>query len=257
MKASFRRGCLLAAFFAAFAAHPAAAQSIRAVVRDSATGAPVTEAMVRVEGADGALVASGFVDESGELVLRVRRPGAYRVQAQRSGYHPSAVAVEAGEGQVRAEIRMTQRPFALDTVVVMGRLANERGRQGFERRRSLGLGVFLDSAYLAQRNGGAAYAGDLLRGIPGLHVERLPRGGSVPRSERGWRCMVMLLDGRPVQQFRVGPRRQLSDIIGPGDVQAVEVYREFSEVPPEFQMYANDGRMYNCGVYLYWTRARW
>lgn len=36
----------------------------------------------------------------------------------------------------------------------------------------------------------------------------------------------------------------------------MEVYREFSEVPGEFQMYATQG-IYNCGMYLYWTRARW
>ncbi|HEY0020104.1 MAG TPA: TonB-dependent receptor [Longimicrobium sp.] len=247
----------LGAVLAVLAAGPAAAQSVRAVATDAATGAPVAEAMVRVEAADGSLAAAGFTDEQGTVVLRVRRPGTYRVQARRSGYTVAEVAaVEVGRPQAGVAIAMTQRPFALDTVVVYGQRRNERGRQGFERRRSLGLGVFLDSAYLEQRSGGAAYAGDLLRGVPGLYVERQGRGGTRPRSQRGWRCMVMLLDGVPVPQFRAGTRRELSHIIGPRDVKAVEVYREWSEVPPEFQQYASEG-IYNCGVYLYWTRASW
>ena len=256
MISRFNARWIVMSVFAALAASPAAAQTIRAMARDAATGAPVAEAMVRVEAADGTLVASGFADAGGVLVLRVRRPGTYRVEAQRTGYQPAEVRVEAAGARVVAEIAMTQRPFAMDTVVVYGEQRNERGRQGFARRRSLGLGVFLDSAYVAQRSGRAAFAGDLMRGVPGLFVEHTPRGGAVPRSDRGWQCMVMLLDGRPVQQFQRGTRRRLSDIIGPADVVAMEVYRDWSEVPAEFRQYADSGP-YRCGVYLYWTRVRW
>ncbi|HEX5870987.1 MAG TPA: carboxypeptidase-like regulatory domain-containing protein [Longimicrobium sp.] len=255
MTTRIHRWILLAAV-AVLAAHPAAAQSIRAVARDAATGAPVAEAMVRVEAADGTLAVAGFADAAGVVVLRLRQPGTYRVEATRSGYQPTSVQVEAGGAQVQAEIRMAQRPFTLDTVVVMGQLPNERERQGFERRRALGEGVFLDSAYLSQRSGRVAYAGDMLSGVPGLYMQRRA-GATVPRSERGWGCMVMLLDGRPFSMsFRDGGRRELHQVIGPRDVEAVEVYREFDEVPPEFRQYADTGPV-RCGVYLYWTRARW
>ncbi|HEX6372112.1 MAG TPA: carboxypeptidase-like regulatory domain-containing protein [Longimicrobium sp.] len=255
MTPSFRVRLLLVVL-AALAARPAAAQSIRAVARDAATGAPVAEAMVRVEAADGSLAAADFTDAAGVVVLRLRQPGTYRVEARRSGYHPASVEVQAGGARVQAEIRMTQRPFTMDTVVVMGQLPNERGRQGFERRRALGEGVFLDSAYLSQRSGRAAYAGDMLRGVPGLYLQRRA-GATVPRSERGWGCMVMLLDGRPFPlSFRDGGRRELHQVLGPRDVKAVEVYREFNEVPPEFRQYADTGPV-RCGVYLYWTRVRW
>jgi hypothetical protein len=249
--------CLLMAAFLALGAHPAAAQSILAVVRDAATGAPVAEAMVRAEAADGSLAAAGFADAAGVVVLRVRQPGPYRVAARRSGYDDASVQVQAVGRQVQAEIRMAQRPFTMDTVVVMGQLPDESGRQGFERRRAMGEGVFLDSAYLDRRAGVVAFAGDLLRGVPGVYVVRRGLGESVPRSERGWKCMVMLVDGRPVElRFLDGGRRDLHHIIGPRDVKGVEVYREFAEVPPEFRQYATSG-MFNCGVYLYWTRARW
>ncbi|HEY0020103.1 MAG TPA: carboxypeptidase regulatory-like domain-containing protein [Longimicrobium sp.] len=251
-----KRVSILAGLFAVLSAAPAAAQTIRASAVDAATGAPLAEAMIRVEAEDGSLAAAGFTRSDGSVTLRVRRPGPYRVQATRSGYHPGAVAVQAAGGEVRVAVRMAQRPFALDTVVVFGQTRDERGRQGFERRRSLGLGVFLDSAYLEPRMGGAAYVGDMLRGVPGTYLQR-GRGVTVPRSLRGWRCMVMLIDGYPLSmRFDDGGSRELHHVIGPTDIKSVEIYREWSEVPPEFQRWANNG-FNNCGVYLYWTRAGW
>jgi hypothetical protein len=250
------RWCILAAVLALLIAGPAAAQSIRAVARDAATGAPVSEAMVRVEAQDGSVAAAGFTDASGTVVLRVRRAGPYRVQAARTGYAPASVGVEVGGAEARVELAMSQRPFALDTVVVFGVPRDERGRQGFERRRALGLGVFLDSAYLEPRMGGAPYVGDMLRGVPGVYLRRVG-GATVPRSVRGWRCMVLLLDGFPLGlRFDDGGGRELHHVVGPRDIKGVEVYREYSEVPREFRQYATNGR-YNCGVYVYWTRARW
>ena len=241
---------------AALAAHPAATQSIRAAVRDAATGAPVAEAMVRVETPEGVLVGAAFVNGEGVAVVRVRTPGRYVVEARRAGYYDAAGMVEAGGEQARTELRLARRPFTMDTVVVYGQRRNERGRQGFERRRSLGLGVFLDSAYLSMRSGAAPYVGDMLRDVPGVYLVRRA-GATVPRSERGWRCMRMLIDGRPVElTFRDGGRRELHHIIGPRDVKSVEVYREFGEVPPEYRQYA-ESTGGNCGLYLYWTRAGW
>lgn len=254
--ASALRTSFLAALIAAFAARSAAAQSIRAVARDAATGAPVAEAMVRVETAAGVLVGAAFVDDNGVAVVRVRTPGRYVVEVRRAGYYDAAVPVEAGASQAQAEVRMARRPFALDTVVVYGQRPDERGREGFERRRATGAGVFLDSAYLAQRSGRVAFVGDMLNGIPGTYTRRA-WGSTTVRSLRGWRCMVMLLDGRPFGLgFADGGSRELHQVIGPTDVKGVEVFREWNEVPPEFRQYADRG-IYRCGVFIYWTRARW
>lgn len=249
------RWSLLAAT-AVLGAQPAAAQSIRTVVRDAVTGAPVAEAMVRVETADGRVVAADFADAAGVVVVRVPQPGAYLVEARRGGYYDAAVQVAAGGGEAQAVVAMAQRPFGLDTVVVIGRRPGERERDGFERRRSMGDGVFLDSAYLAARSGRVAYVGDMVAGVPGVYLRR-GAGITVVRSLRGWRCMVMLLDGNVVEfGFRDGGSRELHQMVGPGDIKGVEIYREYSEVPPEFQRLAHVG-MYRCGIYAYWTRARW
>jgi Carboxypeptidase regulatory-like domain len=251
-----RKRCIPLVVLMLFASVPAAAQSIRAVVRDAVTGAPIPEAMVRVETANGSLVAADFADAAGVVVVRVPQPGSYLVEARRGGYYDAAVQVAAGGDQVQAVLPMAQRPFGLDTVVVIGRRPGEREREGFERRRAMGEGVFLDSAFLATRSGRVAYVGDMVAGVPGVYTRR-GRGITVVRSLRGWRCMVMLLDGRIVEfGFRDGGVRELHQMVGPRDIKGVEIYREYSEVPPEFQRYAHVG-MYRCGIYAYWTRARW
>ena len=63
------RWSLVAAAAAALAAWPANAQTVRATAVDAATGAPVAEALVRVEAADGTLMASAV---NGEQRLRHR-----------------------------------------------------------------------------------------------------------------------------------------------------------------------------------------
>jgi hypothetical protein len=189
----------------------------------------------------------------------VAEGGSYTVRAERAGYRTATlaeVAVAPG-GATAVAMRLEQRPFTVDTITVIARSEDERGRDGFERRRAMGDGVFLDPAYLEPRAGTAPFAGDLLRGVPGIYLRRRGIGETMPRSERGWKCMVMLVDGRPVQlRFLDGGSRDLHHIIGPRDVKAVEVYRQWREVPPEFQQYAQRGP-YRCGVYLYWTQARW
>jgi hypothetical protein len=252
-----RRGFLIAAL-AVTAARPAAAQAVRATVTDAATGAPVAEALVRVQAADGAVAAAGFTTQDGSVVLRMREGGTYAVRAERAGYLAAAVdGIAVGpEGVVAVAVRMAQRPFSMDTVQVVARSRDERGRDAFERRRAMNEGVFLDSAYLASRYERSIDAADLMRGVPGIVVPP-SIAERTPRSLRGWRCMVMLLDGRPFKlTFPDGGGRKLHDVIIPRDVVAVEVYREFTEVPPEFRRYAESG-MYHCGVYLYWTRVRW
>lgn len=255
------RNLLLTAFAALLAAVPVSAQSVRAVATDAATGAPVAEVMVRVEDGAGTVRASGFTDAAGVVVLRLRGDGPHCVRAERAGYRPAARAgiVAGAGGQAAVALRMEQRPFTVDTVTVIARGEDERGRDGFERRRLMGEGVFLDSAYLEPRIQAVPFVGDLLRGVPGVTVGRTPGRytTAVPRSQRGWKCMVMLIDGRPLPlRFADGGGRELHHVIGPRDIKAVEVYREWSEVPPEFQRYASNG-MYRCGAYLYWTRARW
>jgi hypothetical protein len=151
---------------------------------------------------------------------------------------------------VQVQLRLVQRTFAIDTVEVIARSRDETGRQAFERRRRMNDGVFLDSAYLAARR--TPSLNDFLVGVPGF-TTWAGRSGREPRPNRGWRCMVTLLDGDPPQE---DSDRQINRMIYTRDVIAMEVYREYAEVPPEFREHARRG-IYPCGVLLYWTRVGW
>jgi hypothetical protein len=243
------------AFACALLASPAAAQTVRATVTDAGTGAPVAETLVRVEAADGSLLGAVFTRADGTAILRLRQrdAGTVRVMAQRGGFDPASqsVVVEA-RGTAGVQLRMAQRPFSMDTLEVIARSEDERGREGFERRRLMHDGVFLDSAYL-DRRGGLRLA-DLVVDVPGLSTWAGPYG-RFARTNRGWRCMVPLIDGRRVP---TGEGRVLDQMIYPSDVVAMEVYREFDEVPAEYRIHARQGsNQAPCGVYVYWTRARW
>jgi len=158
---------------------------------------------------------------------------------------------------------------------------------GFERRRRGGRGIFLSREDVGRRH--AARLEDLFRGIPGLQVvhegaadrvvmpgQRPLRAGAemhgaAPRGDRprdghetrdardvgeareplppaqgGDTCAVQFyVDGAytPTDDGRVSDRVRLED------VEAVEVYRGPSELPPEFRRPGAD-----CGVIVVWTR---
>lgn len=236
------------------AAAPAAAQTVRVSVADAASGAPVVGAMVRVEAEDGDLAQAGFTDERGVVRLRLNEAARYFVGATRAGYLPGMDTIHAAPaGQTEAVVRLRPRPLALDTVTVVASSGREVGRQTFERRRATGNGIYLDSAYVAQRR--ALFPGDLLASIPGIRVQA-EHGTGIrrPASRMGARCLAYLVNGLPF--YGGWPRWvTLEETLRRGDIVAVEVYREFDEVPRELQRHA--WRRGRCGLVVYWTEDGW
>jgi hypothetical protein len=235
------------------AAAPAAAQTLRVSVTDAATGAPVAGAMVRVEDATGALAQAGFADARGEVQLRLEEGGPYAVGATRAGYRAGVESVTvAPGGQTPVTLRLAARPLVLDTVTVVGAADREVGRQTFERRRLTAGGIYLDSAYVARRR--ATWPGDLLYAVPGIDVvvERGRSGVRRPVTRMGTRCLAYLVNGLPF--YGGWPRFVLLEqTLRRTDVVAVEVYREFSEVPHELRPWIRGA----CGVIVYWTEDGW
>lgn len=249
---SIRTAAVLCIFL--LAAAPAASQTVRVTVADAASGAPVVGAMVRVEAEDGDLAQAGFSGERGEVRLRLNEGGRYFVGATRAGYLPGTDTVVVAEsGDTEAVLRLRPRPLALDTVTVVASSAQEVGKQTFERRRAEGSGIYLDSAYVARRR--ALFPGDLLSSVPGIRVlAEHGTGIRRPASRMGNRCLAYLVNGLPF--YGGWPRWvTLEETLRRGDVVAVEVYREFDEVPRELQRHAwTRGR---CGLVVYWTVDGW
>lgn len=247
-RASFWLAALL------LAASPAAAQTLRVTVADAASGEPLAGAMVRVEAAGGELARAGFTDARGQVRLRLDDPGPYTVSATRGGYAPGSQTVNvAGSGEAPVALRLAARPVTLDTVTVVGTAGREVGRQTFQRRRATGDGIYLDSAYVASRR--ATWPADLLSSVPGIEIRMQGRTGHrVAVTRLGRRCLQFLVNGLPY--YGGWPRFvSLEETLRRSDVVAVEVYREFSEVPRELRRHAwTRGR---CGLVVYWTEDGW
>lgn len=166
-----------------------------------------------VEDPAGTVVRAGFTAPNGTLRLRLRA-GEYQVFVRRAGYYEATAPLTVAGAQAALDVRMRQRPFVLDTVLVVAPgEGEERGRDAFLRRSQTEDGVFLDPAYLTQRYH-SRYVGDLLHGVPDLMVlaptcvshtrGKSPRMGCSgrlaprrPVSTRGWGCFTTLLNGRP------------------------------------------------------------
>ncbi|HVH13224.1 MAG TPA: carboxypeptidase-like regulatory domain-containing protein [Longimicrobium sp.] len=244
---------LLAA--AVFAAAELPAQGVRATVTDVA-GAPVDGALVRLESETGRLVQAGFTDARGAVRLQHRDPGRYVLSAERSGYdRTQATLLLRIDADTPVSLRMPASPLTLDTLRVATEATGpEVGAETFRRRRSSGRGIYLDSAYVAQRN--AVWPGDFLQSVPGIEVRVTSgRGGyRRPTTRMGGRCLTTLVNGLPY--YGGWPRfMTLEQTMHASNVVAVEVYRVYEDVPAELRRYARGMR--SCGLVVYWTEDGW
>jgi hypothetical protein len=231
------------------------AQVLRVTVTDP-SGGGVADALVRIERPDGTLVRAAFSENDGGVAAQVPR-GAYLLRVGRSGYAPSALPVQVGEGENRVRVRLSERALGLDTLVVITPRENERGRDAFLRRRQMENGVFLDPGYFLDRYDSARWIGDLLRDTPGLNLVRTPRTGRiVVQNARQWNCFNVLLNG--VRYLGSGP---MDRWVRPNEIIAVEIYHVGSDVPREYSRFSweeTDGADARpCGVIIYWTRQSW
>jgi hypothetical protein len=232
------------------------AQAVRATVTDAGTGAPVSAALVRLETETGTLAGAEFTDARGTVRLRVRNPGRYVLSAERSGYEVERTTLLLRlDGETPVALAMRPSPLALDTLrVVAEATGDEVGSEAFSRRRSGGRGIFLDSAYIAQRD--ATWPGDFLRSVPGIEVRLMSgRGGfRRPTTRMGSRCLATLVNGLPY--YGGWPRTvPLEQTLQASNVVAVEVYRVYEEVPVPLRRYARQGGA--CGLVIYWTEDGW
>lgn len=252
-----RRLPLLLAALLLATAGPLAAQAVRVTVADAGTGAPLADALVRLEDAAGEPVRSLFTGDGGVAALRVPA-GEYTVRVQRAGYLPAETRVRVGAGRTDARVELRARPFSLDTLRVVAPGGEERGRDAFARRMQTERGVFLDPAYMAQRYRGAMYLADLLADAPGVGVEVMRRSGRrVVVNRRGWECMHVIVNGGAYRS----PPPHVDAWIEPRDIVAVEIYHIGSEVPREYARYSweqtTGPSARPCGLLIYWTREAW
>ena len=219
-------------------------------VRDS-TGRGLAGAQVVLEGTTH----EARTDSIGTFHLVVP-PATYSLLVRTVGYRSVRRQVAlASNDTVRALITLvvSKRP-ELDTVVVRAGRDYAPGRAGFNYRRNVGFGSFIDSTELRKNDG--RELSSILRRLPGLKIVQGPprlQGGSrvewAAHPVGGCFVSVMLDNVFLYRGIRGEVPPDLRKEINTMDIEAVEYYRGGGPIPPEFSI-----RHADCGVLVLWTR---
>ena len=224
----------------------ARAQAVRGILTDAASGAAVADATVTLVSGDSTPVVRTRTGADGRFLLAARRAGSYSIRADREGYRPgfsSQLALRGGD-TLRVTIRLTEMIVRLDEVEVEGRAGIPVMARAFYERMSEGsFGIFITrEEVLAAR---ARRTTDLLRRVPGMRLTAA-RGDGFSASLRGGCSPTVYIDGT---RTHIVPGMGIDDLVQPGDLEGVEIYRSISEAPPQYQ-----GLMAGCSAILFWTR---
>jgi len=241
------------------------AQSVlTGTVRQDSTGRPLAGIDVSVFGSDQRTL----TDDSGRYVLNRLPPGRRMVLFRSIGFRPVQEWVVLGSADtIWVNPMMIPSTVRLDPLVVTAKPDAPRGLglEGFEERRRLGFGKFLDSTMLRRNEHQPLVA--MLGRLQGIGFGPAPGeiGWIVAISQRrfgpmGEPCyMSVVLDGATIYSsvapdlgsaptVRKPPDLKMFDV---ASIEAVELYRSAAEVPIEF-----GGAGAACGVVVLWTRHR-
>ena len=230
---------LLTLALAASASGQTGRASLTGIVRDTGR-VPLALVYVSVAGVSIA------TDSSGRFAFHGLAVGPTRLVARRLGFEPQETSIELAADRadtVTIILAMLARDLPGVTTTALGtaRLLD------FERHRLSGAGLYLDRQQIETRR--AHYLSDLLRRMPGVRILTDRNGRAVLRMGRtsgGRDCPPdFWIDGVRAQFFSV-------DDMPVGDIEALEVYRGPSGLPPEYNArLGNPG----CGTIVIWTRV--
>ena len=223
---------------------PAHAQQVPASVQgtlmDRASGTPVDGARVAILGF-GLAVSS---DSAGHFRLTGLAPGVRVLQIRAIGYATGSWLLQLGEGQeLVQDFDLERRDVPVKGVDVVAQPERSwRTEEAFEQRRISGRGFFITRQDIQNRR--ANTLADLMRIVPGV-MTTCRSGNCVVQMGRSTRqCRPeYFLDGYPAT-FSTGPNFPIN-VVG---IRGVEIYRDPSEVPQEFQ---RPGLL--CGIIAIWT----
>ncbi len=225
---------------------PAAAQS-RSARADSATNPCIIAGVVEdalhqaVSGARVRVVGttdSAFTENNGAFRL-VSCGAKRRLAVKRLGFVPDTSAIADNAQQHAVTLRALPVALSATTVEVrpggIGLLSS-----GFHERRERGFGVFLGPEQLARRF--ASNITQLLRGLPGVSVDSRP-GTQMRVTVRQCGNPSIWMDG---VRMRGG---YALEVIDPQNIDGIEVYRGFSELPSQFHDPSG------CGAVVFWSKT--
>jgi len=215
-----------------------AVASLHGSIRDQ-SGVAVGFALITVAGV------RGVADSAGRFSLTNLPPGATDVLVRHLGFSPQRISLTLLEGHADTlTVVLTEIPFELAGITTeaatFGRMAE------FNRHRVNGQGIYIDRKDLEKRQ--TPRLSDVLRRVPGVRIVSDRTGRSLlrmGRSSNGRDCPPEFwIDGVRAQFLGV-------DDVPVSDIEALEVYRGPSGMPPEFNSRFTNAQ---CGAVVIWTR---
>ncbi len=250
---------LLLAGFLACALPPAkaSAQSLKGLVVDRSTGAPVVLARVTLLDLDSLPVVSALTNLTGYFVVSAPESGSYWVHAEAGFYwsHFDGPVSLSPEDTAAVGVTLLPRPVEVEGLVVEARSRARRMIQGgYYERQGTGIGWQLDREQIT----GRGRVSTALRAVPWVSVvsagfgdfEPVLRGWrSFSRVDPGGRCYPRVyIDGMLFSPGGEMPT-DLDRVLGPDEVEAMEVFQS-PRVPGRF----GGAHMAPCGVIAVWRR---
>lgn len=235
------------------------AVEIRGTVVDDAESTPLSGVSVVVLDSYGEALGRRTTSEGGEFSLRVRNRAGVRIRAGRLGYREVTTEfLPFGDGTLFVvEVRLATEAVPLAPLTVVARSGQRRSPvlTEFDRRAESGIGSYFTRRDIERIRPGLV--SDLLARVPGVRLES--SGGSNRRrtvtmsrsaaGPGGGPCPVQIfMDGRLLTRGGAGDIA-IDDLVSPGSVNGIEIYRGLSTVPPEFLNPSS-----RCGVVAIWTR---
>lgn len=235
------------------AAAPAGAQQVSGRVSEQSFGDPLPSVHVGLQDSAGVRIRWTLTNEEGRFSLAVEPGVRYRLSVARLGFHTRETDwfTVGAEEDLELDIRLEINPVELEPMLVERRASRVTpGRDLVQRHQMLGKGVFLSGTLIEAAD--PHYTLDAFRQVEGIMVN-----GSELVAMRGpYRCLKYLQNNLPLRH------ESGYNAILPKDIAAVEIYREFAEVPPDLRFEALDmdvktGQVRHCGLVNMWTKGAW
>jgi hypothetical protein len=210
-----------------------AAVQVSGIVTDKYTGAPLRGAQVIEVGT----MSHTTTDDSGQFVLSEVPAGVRTIEVSREGFSTIVLQVELHVGQA--------------LTILAGLLALEPEHSGFHNRKAQGRGVFLEHEQIERWN--VRTITEALRHVRGVRLQPSRQLGgtsgvfTVTMMHAPPDCSpIAFLDGAYLGKVH---GFDLDATISASAIDAVEVYRGPTEIPPRFDVLGAQ-----CGVLAFWTR---
>jgi hypothetical protein len=246
----------------------ASAQQLRGRVEDASSRSSIAVVEVVLLAQSGRVLARTQTDSAGVFVFVWRGSDQVRLEARRIGFETTTTAFFAVEPDevLTASVLLSAKPITIDPLIITSRSRIDEALSyaaGIERRRRGGIGHFITRDQI--RASSFSEIAQILRTVPGVTLRAdqssnalfafsssnastgMSTAAGRGRGSGTAACpMTIFLNGRIHRNPLEGV-----NLLAAFEVEAIEVYRNMTEVPSEFS-----GSHARCGVIAIWSARR-